>query len=128
MEEADDDHPAGVSISDVSEDTSELQRSTRDRQAPTRYDPVKGLAQVAKPKSVKFDTADLMKDLEHCHNMMVDKNPDNYIEYDCQIAGVAARHIHSQNEKECLGPQYILQKGLKKFGDEGKKAAKKEMK
>jgi len=57
VEEADE-HPAGVSISDVSEDTSKLQRSTRDRQAPTRYDPVKGLAQVEKQKSVKFDTAD----------------------------------------------------------------------
>ena len=89
---------------------------------------MKGLAQVEKQKSVKFDTADLMKDLEHCHNMMVDKNPNNYIEYDCQIAGVAARHIHLQNEKACLGPQYILQRGLKKFGDEGKEAAKKEMK
>jgi len=67
VEEADE-HPAGVSISDVSDDTSELRRSTRDRQAPTRYDPVKGLAQVEKQKSVKFDTTDLMKDLEHCHN------------------------------------------------------------
>ena len=121
-------HPAGVSVSDVSEDSNELRRSGRERQPPERYNPETGLAQMEKPKSVKIVTDNLMKDLEYCHNMTVEKHPDKYIEYDSFIAGVAARHIHYQNEKACLGPQYILQKGLKKFGAEGIEAATKEMK
>jgi hypothetical protein len=105
-----------VSVSDDSEDSNELCSSARERQVPVRYNPKTGLAQLEKPTMVKIVTDDLMKDLEYCHHMTVEKHPDKHIEYNSFIAGVAARHIHSQNEKACLGPRYILQKGLKKFG------------
>jgi hypothetical protein len=72
------------------EEPNELRRSVRERQVPARYNPETGLAQVEKPKSVKIVTDDLMKDLEYCHNMMVEKHPDKYIEYNSFIAGVAA--------------------------------------
>ncbi len=57
---------------------------------------------------------------------------DEVIEYDDIIAGVAARFIHFQNERAMahgvsLGQQYIVNKGLKLFGDRGKKAALKEL-
>jgi hypothetical protein len=56
----------------------------------------------------------------------------NTIEYTTDIAGVAARFIHFQNESamsdgHSFGQQYIVHKGLKIFGDRGRTAAKKEM-
>jgi hypothetical protein len=56
------------------------------------------------------------------------------IEYETVIAGVTARHIHNHNGKALnnvgasFGHHHILQKGLKTFGEKGKKGAFKEMK
>jgi hypothetical protein len=125
--EAVDAHPAGVSVSDIdSQETSSVRRSTRERHEPTRFDPAKGLTQL-----------DYVKDLEYCHNIMLAKHVTkgdnaNTIEYTTDIAGVAARFIHFQNELamsdgHSFGQQYIVHKGLKIFGDRGRAAAKKEM-
>jgi hypothetical protein len=83
-------------------------------------------------KKVKFIARDILEDLKHCHNM-IGREPGEMIEYKTVIAGVAAHHIHNHNEKALnngasFGQQHILQKGLKTFGEKGKKAALKEMK
>jgi hypothetical protein len=132
-----DEEPDGVQSAGVSQTTDsegpwiEVRRSTRERHEPTRYDPSKGLAQV-KEKKVRFETKEVLKDLEHCHNIMVDDDQSETIEYTRDIAGVAARYMHFQNERAMsqgtsLTQQYIVQKGLKKFGDKGKEATLKEL-
>ncbi len=130
-------HPAGVSVSDADSQATEARRSSRERHEPQRYDPSKGMAQVEKSKSVKFEYEFIKDELEHCHNLMATsyetKGSDaNTIEYTPEIAGVAARYIHETNEKAMMqghsfGQQYILQKGLKIFGDKGRKAVSSEM-
>jgi hypothetical protein len=97
-----------------------LRRSTRERREPQRYDPSTGTLQI--------------EDLQVCHNIITLDNADGsgVVGYDDIIAGVAARFIHFQNEKAMkhgasLGQQYIVNKGLKLFGDRGKQAASKEL-
>ena len=68
-------------------------------------------------------------DLEHCHNMVT---IDDAIEYNLVIAGVAAQFIHEVNKVAMMnshqfGQQYIVHKGLKKFGKKGKLATLKEL-
>jgi hypothetical protein len=75
---------------------------------------------------------DLVQDLEQCHNIMAQEGSTKFIEYDSVIAGVAARFIHDANhgamtDGQSFAQQLILQKGIKKWGDRGKAAAKKEM-
>jgi hypothetical protein len=60
------------------------------------------------------------------------RNDDRYIEYNEDIAIVAARTIENLNYEvsqkgAAFSQQYILKKGLKKFGDNGKKAATEEL-
>ena len=67
--------------------------------------------------------------LQHCHNITSD---DDAIEYDPIIAGVAAQYIHGVNEVALMnghqfGQQYIVQKGLMKFGKKGRHASLKEL-
>ena len=123
-----------IAISDTeSLSTAEPRRSTRDRHPPERL----GFDRPAL-NQVKFKTHDVMQDLEMCHNIMVVNNPkekdigSRSVEYDRMIAGVAARYIHTKNEKALMGghqfgQQYIVQKGLKKFGEKGKDATLKEL-
>jgi hypothetical protein len=124
---------AGVAVSDTnSQGTYENQRLTQERKEPTWFDPAKGLTQMIATKKVKFKAQDILEDLKHCHNM-IGREPWEMIQYETVIAGVAARHIHNHNEKALnkgatFGQQHILQKGLKTFGEKGKKAALKEMK
>jgi hypothetical protein len=49
-------------------------------------------------KKVKFKARDILKGLEHCHNM-IGREPGELIEYETVIAGVAACHIHNHNER-----------------------------
>ena len=123
-----------IAISDTeSLSTAEPRRSTRDRHPPERL----GFDRPAL-NQVKFKTHDVMQDLEMCHNIMVVNNTNEKdiesrsVEYDRMIAGVAARYIHTKNEKALMGghqfgQQYIVQKGLKKFGEKGKDATLKEL-
>ena len=132
-----DDHPAGVSISDVESQVSESQRPTRERSAPTIFTYAKpgepSLTQTVKTKSVVFNHQDILKDLEQCHNISGKPGKSEEFEYDSVMTGVAARLIYecylqyNVHSESSLAQQYILQEGLKLFGDRGKAAAKKEM-
>ena len=69
-----------------------------------------------------------------CHNFITQliPNPKEDVEYTPKLAMVIShvmRNIKNKKmaEGESFGQQYILQKGLKKFGDRGSKAATKEM-
>jgi hypothetical protein len=71
-----------------------------------------------------------MDKTEHDHFILhqEDKNSENYIEYSHDIAIVAARTnenlINEVSQRgAAFAQQYILQKGLKKFGRKGKDAA-----
>ena len=66
------------------------------------------------------------------HNFsQTDKPPKGEVEYDIERAFLIARlmvdiNMRGTAEGQSFVLQYILQKGLKKFGDEGRKAAVKE--
>eukprot|EP00980_Cylindrotheca_fusiformis_P025483 scaffold13833_cov71-Cylindrotheca_fusiformis.AAC.1 len=86
-------------------------------------------------KTVRFGDLEKVKDMriEKCHNLMsqsVDKESE--IVYNTSKASVIA-HVMTElrgkvmQQGHCFGQQYIMQKGLKVFGDKGKKAATKEM-
>ena len=125
---------------------SEVRRSTRTTAAPERltYERLNHNQQPgkvrtnkhykgkAKPK-VKFqDEAQHL--LETCHNLIaqVSPNPDLDREYAPQAAMIMARVMAEINAKATaegasFGQQYILQKGLKKFGDRGMQGTMKEL-
>ena len=89
-----------------------------------------------KGKSVHFDDTEWQK-LEMNHNIMVDDpNEIETVEYRPGLAGMIAtlmRDVNSSASRKglkfakCFGQQYILEQGMKKFGDRRKKAAKKEL-
>ncbi len=71
------------------------------------------------------------KQLEKHHNFSQSAKPVNEVDYELEMAMVMARFIvdihHKATTKGAsFAQQYILQKGLKKFGPEGRKAAIKE--
>ena len=81
-------------------------------------------------KAVRFEQD--VNDLKYNLMAQVHPNPEDDWEYEPQDAMVIARLIQDINTKvdadeKCFGQQYILQKGLKKFGEKGTQAAKKEM-
>ena len=89
--------------------------------------------QTTKPKKVKFYDDERQK-LEMCHNFItqLSPNPKEDVEYTPKLAMVISHVMRNINKKkmaegESFGQQYILQKGLKKFGDRGSKAATKDM-
>ena len=70
-----------------------------------------------------------------CHNLIaqVHPNPESDVEYHPSSAAVIARVMCELNGKATrdginLGPQYMLPKGLKVFGDKGRTATGKELK
>ena len=50
------------------------------------------LSQVKKTKSVNFHQQVVLEDLEYCHNIQA--LPNDTMEYDSNLAGVAARFIY----------------------------------
>ena len=114
---------------ETSTESVPTRRSAREVKPVERY----GFNQVEKAgKAVKFE--DNMRELEYCHNLIaqVHPNPDMDMEYDTYEATVIARNMNDLNQKitiqgACFVQQYILKKGLEKFGEEGKKAAMKEL-
>jgi hypothetical protein len=76
-----------------------------------------------------------MKQLEQCHNLMtnVSTNPKDDREYTIEQAQIMAHFIRNANNKVdngktvCFGQQYMLKQGLKKFGESGREATKKEI-
>ena len=78
------------------------------------------------------DYNDKMAELEHCHNMIRQTPSSEDCEYAPHLAMVIATYMVEINNRVTVqgasfAQQYILQKGLKKFGDLGSKAATKEM-
>jgi hypothetical protein len=84
-------------------------------------------------KKVVF-AEDKLKQLEYCHNLMSQVKPteEQTIEYGLNKAMLIARFIQdiTRNVSEhgaSFAQQYILQKGLKVFGNKGHEALKKEI-
>ena len=141
-QESDDDSdgPEGEAT-DSDEDKEPLRRSTRQSRPVQRLNlTTKGIshAQVAttKPevtKRVLFEE-DVMGRLEECHNLIaqVHPNPDEDTEYATSKAMLIARTMSDLNTKVTIkgasfAQQYILQKGLKAFGEGGHVAASSEL-
>ena len=114
---------------ETSTESAPTRRSGREVKPVDRY----GFNQVEKTgKAVRFD--DGIRELEYCHNLIaqVHPNPDMDMEYDTYEATVIARTMNDLNQKvtmqgACFVQQYNLKKGLEKFGEEGRKAAMKEL-
>ena len=138
------DQPEEVTDDDTT--ASEVRRSSRTTTAPERltYErlnhnqgPIKArtnkhIKGKAKLK-VRFEDQ-ARRLLETCHNLIaqVSPNPDLDREYTPQVAMIMARVIADINarataEGASFGQQYILQKGLKKFGDRGMQGTMKEL-
>jgi len=129
----DDEPEEEVSVSDDDETTEEpTRRSTRTVAEPERL--TYNATQVKKKKSVQFQDLQLaqLAQLEQCHNLCHDEEPGKVIEYTQITAMVAATIICDTNQRATVegasfGQQYMLKKGLKKFGDAGSAAASKEL-
>jgi hypothetical protein len=72
--------------------------------------------------------------LEYCHNLIVQTQPDesHIREYEKDNTVLMAWRINDLNSKITIqgasfAQQYLIQKGLKVFGEEGRKALLKEM-
>ena len=111
------------------EDTvaTESSRPTRDRREPDR------LTFTQAESHVTFKDKEWQR-LEQCHNLIagVHPNPDEDRWYTPQMAMVIARIMTDMNSKATIqgasfAQQYIVQRGLKKFGERGEAAATKEM-
>ena len=83
---------------------------------------------------VTFEDNRVTGNLEYCHNliMQVHPNPQEDVKYALMHAMLIARVIDDINSKVLIQgtsfvQQYILQKGLKVFGDQGREASTKEM-
>ena len=89
--------------------------------------------QTKRVKKVTFED-EVMSNLEYCHNLIVQvhPNPKEDIEYATSHAMLMARTMADINAKIMIkgasfAQQYILQKGLKIFGEQGHRASSKEM-
>ena len=67
--------------------------------------------------------------LEHCHNIVSQrmKTVTKDLEYDETDAWIICLFMREANQNKSFAQQYILQKGLKRFGQAGVDAMKKEM-
>ena len=85
-------------------------------------------------EKVTFEDNRVTGNLECCHNliMQVHPNPQEDVKYATMHAMLVARVMDDINSKVSIqgasfAQQYILQKGLKVFGDQGREASTKEM-
>jgi hypothetical protein len=81
-------------------------------------------------KRVSF-AEDKLRQLEYCHNLVAQVRPDEemIIEYGSDGAMLIARFIQdiTINVNKHFAQQYMLQKGLKVFGNKGHEASMKEI-
>ncbi len=122
---------ADTAVTDDEDDitvATESSRPTRDRREPDRLT----FTQVEE-SHVTFDDKEWHK-LEQCHNLIagVHPNPDEDRMYTPQMAMVIAQVMTDINSRATIqgasfSQQYIVQHGLKKFGQRGVDAATKEM-
>ena len=148
--EDDDDSSSSSSDDDIAGLKDPPRRSTRARTQRTTMDPdpssksydSKAPSHHQHNQSTRFtgvrfeeDQREGQANLEYCHNLIaqVSPNPDDDLEYEPSDAMVIARIIEDINSwaeaggKESHGQQHILQKGLKLFGERGRKATMKEI-
>ena len=133
--EAVEEHPDDES----QEEAEEVAEPTRTR--PTRAPkPIDWLTythhQMQEPrrnKSVTYDFNTWYR-IEVCHNLLKQAcdYPEDVQEYDTKMAPVVAFIMSEMNTRAtskgaCFGPQYLLKKGLEKFGERGVKANEKEL-
>ena len=136
-EEADDGdtEPTGSMTDNDGNDSqaTSARRSTRATAPPKILNPATGKSYVQAKKKVNF-AVDETEKLEYCHNLIaqVHPNPNEDYEYHDNEAMVFARCMTELHEKisvegQCYVQQYLLNKGLKEFGDRGAAASSKEM-
>ena len=124
--------PGEPEVNPVSDEgTVESESDERPRRTITKPDRLT-YSQVTKRKLVFAD--DVIEKLEKKHNIKSQMTPENerYMEYESGMALVIAQLMLEINMKTCeqganFAQQFILQKGLKKFGDRGKAASHKEL-
>ena len=128
-----------VSEQDTESDSqaSELRRSTRATRPVERLEPRLSGQSYAQAsilrKKISFET-DVMKQLEYCHNIIAQTRPtaEEQRVYEQDEGMLIARYIVDINTMTTIrgsafAQQYLLDKGLKVFGNKGRGAASKEM-
>jgi hypothetical protein len=137
-EQPDDDVNAVISEQETNSQGSELRRSTRESRPVSRLEPnMSGKPYVQNDKKtikkVVF-AEDELKQLEYCHNLVSQVKPteEQTIEYGSNQAMLITRFIQDiirnvNKHGASFAQQYILQKGLKVFGNKGHEASKKEI-
>ena len=138
-------HP--VTVEDVvdddeseDEDVTEPRQSTRARVPIERLSPtMRGQSyfqeETKEAKRVSFAEVEQRR-TEYCHNLTTQDRPDpsECFEYNSEDAIILARYIDEFNQRTSMqgveatfAQQYMVQKGLKKFGERGRAAAIKEL-
>jgi hypothetical protein len=136
-QESKDNRTAVISEPESDSQTSEVRRSTRLSQPVKRLEPSmrgKLYVQNHKKKRRVLFAEDKLRQLEYCHNLVAQVKPDEEmnIEYGSNKAMLIARFIQditlNVNEHGAsFAQQYMLQEGLKVFGNKGHKALMKEI-
>jgi hypothetical protein len=136
-QERKDEGTAVISKPESDSQTSEVRRSTRTSQPVERLEPnMTGKLYIQndkRKKRVSF-AKDELRQLEYCHNLVAQVKPDEEmnIEYGSNEAMLIARFIQDttmnvNKHRASFAQQYMLQKGLKVFGNKGHKALMKEI-
>jgi hypothetical protein len=136
--EPEDDGNAVISEQETDSQGSKLRRSTRESRPVLRLEPsMTGKSYLQKEKKIlkKVTFAeDKLRQLDYCHNLVSKVKPEKEktIEYGSCQAMLIARFIQDitmnvNQHGASFAQQYILQKGLKVFGQKGHEASKKEI-
>jgi hypothetical protein len=136
-QESEDEGTAATSEPESISQTSEVRRSTRTSRPVEQLKPnMTGKPYIQndkKKKRVSF-AEDELRQLEYCHNLVAQVKPDEEmsIEYGSNEAMLIARFIQDitmnvNKHRASFAQQYMLQKGLKVFGNKGHEASMKEI-
>jgi hypothetical protein len=135
-EESKDEGTAVISKPESDSQASEVRRSTRTSQPVEQLEPNmsgKSYMQNGKKKRRVSSAEDKLRQLEYCHNLVAQVKPDEemIVEYGSNEAMLIARFIQDimnvNKHGASFAQQYMLQKGLKAFGNRGHEASMKEI-
>jgi hypothetical protein len=136
-QESEDEGTAIISEPESDSQTSEVRRSTRMSRPVERLEPNmtgKSYIQNNKRKKRVSFVEDELRQLEYCQNLVAQVKPDEEmnIEYGSDEVMLIARFIQDittnvNKHRASFAQQYMLQKGLKVFGNKGHKASIKEI-
>jgi hypothetical protein len=137
-EESEDNRNAVVSEQETDSQGSQLRRSTRESRPVSRLEPnMSGKSYLQNDKKTIKKVAfaeDELKHLEYCHNLVCQVKPEKekIIEYGSCQAMLIARFIqdimmNNNQHRASFAQQYMLQKGLKVFGEKRHDTSKKEI-